>query len=67
MTPVAERAEAVQRIRTSEKPGHHGGFVAFYPILLLAEALQPRPPVFVGGDGPPRRAAGVTGSHRYQE
>lgn len=50
---MVERMEAMQRIWTSEKAEYHGEFVNFDPIYSWPKPYQaPRPPVFVGGDGP---------------
>ena len=53
MKLMAERMAAMQRIWTSDEAEHHGEFVRFDPIFSWPKPLQnPRPPVFVGGDGP---------------
>lgn len=53
MKLMAERMAAMQRIWTSDEAEYHGEFVEFDPIYSWPKPLQnPRPPVFVGGDGP---------------
>ncbi|WP_158890162.1 LLM class F420-dependent oxidoreductase [Amycolatopsis anabasis] len=53
MTLMAERMEAMQRIWTNDQAEYHGKFVRFDPLYSWPKPLQkPRPPVFVGGDGP---------------
>lgn len=53
MKLMAERMAAMQRIWTSDEAEYHGEFVRFDPIYSWPKPLQnPRPPVFVGGDGP---------------
>jgi probable F420-dependent oxidoreductase len=53
MKLMVERMEAMQRIWTDKKAEYHGEFVDFDPIYTWPKPVQkPRPPVFVGGDGP---------------
>lgn len=53
MKLMVERMEAMQRIWTSDKAEYHGDFVQFDPVYSWPKPFQkPRPPVFVGGDGP---------------
>jgi probable F420-dependent oxidoreductase len=50
---MRERMAAMQEIWTNDQAEYHGEFVDFDPIYAWPKPYQqPRPPVFVGGDGP---------------
>jgi alkanesulfonate monooxygenase SsuD/methylene tetrahydromethanopterin reductase-like flavin-dependent oxidoreductase (luciferase family) len=48
-----EQLDAITEIWTKDEPEYHGKFVDFDPIIAWPKPVQrPRPPIFVGGDGP---------------